>query len=61
MSINQTDNDDDIPLSKVSIDVPTASLTIVDKFCKRSYIPRRKWMIDAMHEKIERDNLQKDK
>ena len=49
--------EDDVPLSKISADVPTEWLAVVDKFCKKSFIPRRKWIIDAMHEKLKRDGL----
>ena len=59
--MNNIKNEDDVPLSKVSADVPKEWLAIVDKFCKKSFIPRRKWIIDAMYEKLERDGLLDDK
>lgn len=47
----------DIKLQKITIDAPKGWISVIDKFCKISFIPRRKWLLDAIHEKLERDKL----
>lgn len=53
-------DDSDIVLQKITADIPKIWITLIDKFCKKSFISRRKWIIDAMHEKLKRDGLLKE-
>lgn len=46
-------------LKKVTIDTPKAWISTIDAFCVLSFIPRRKWLLDAIREKLERDELLK--
>jgi hypothetical protein len=47
----------DIELQKITADVPKGWIVVIDKFCKISFIARRKWLLDAIREKLERDKL----
>ena len=50
-------NYSDIELKKITIDAPKTWVSVIDKFCKISFIARRKWLLDAIQEKLERDKL----
>jgi hypothetical protein len=44
-------------LQKVTIDTPRTWISAIDAFCVISFIPRRKWLLDAIREKLERDKI----
>lgn len=51
---------DKVPIKKrITIDMPEDILDEIDIICKESFISRRKWIIDASVEKLERENLLK--
>jgi hypothetical protein len=55
--MNNSVEDSNIQLQKITFNSPKEWVSIIDKFCKISFIPRRKWILDAVYEKLERDNL----
>lgn len=48
-------------VKRITIDLPSESLRIIDSYCKDNYVTRRKWFFDAMNTKLELDGLSKKK
>jgi hypothetical protein len=43
-----------IELQIITIDTPKTCVSIIDKFCNISFIPRREWLLDAINKKLKR-------
>lgn len=50
---------DRITTRRVSLDFPIEVLEDIDKICKKSFISKRKWFIDAAIDKLEKEKSQK--
>ncbi len=42
---------------KVTIDLPSKYMDIIDNHCKTTLLTRRKWFFDAMMDKLYKDKL----
>jgi hypothetical protein len=44
----------EIKLQRITIDKTKTWVSIIDKFCNISFIPRREWLLDAINKKLKR-------
>ena len=49
---------DRITTKRVSLDFPTEVLDKIDDICKKNFISKRKWFIDAAIDKLEKEKSQ---
>ena len=50
---------DHMTTKRVSLDFPIDVLNEIDKICKKSFMSKRKWFIDAAVDKLEKENNHK--
>ena len=48
-----------ITTRRVSVDFPSDVVERIDEICKKNYISKRKWFIDAAMDKLEKETNQK--
>ena len=54
------DTDKKVPGRKLTIDLPSKYVEVIDNHCRDTLLTRRKWFYDAMMDKLLKDGLIKE-